>query len=128
MSPDTARVDPRAVHILLASCTRCHEGSMRVHRARRGSIPRASGARARVVRLLYMIRSSFIRLVYTRKDDVKRAGAWAPLSLVSLARPSRGERGSGCEAHASQTLSSHRRVSGLANETTSYFFERAGCM
>ena len=69
--------------------------------------------------------SSFIRLVYTRKDDVKRAGAWAPLSLVSLARPSRGERGSGCEAHASQTLSSHRRVSGLANETTS---ERAGCM
>ena len=57
--------------------------------------------------------SSFIRLVYTRKDDVKRAGAWAPLSL---ARPSRGERGSGCEAHASQTLSSHRRVS---NETTS---------
>ena len=62
--------------------------------------------------------SSFIRLVYTRKDDVKRAGAWAPLSLVSLARPSRGERGSGCEAHASQTLSSHRRVSGLANETT----------
>ena len=55
--------------------------------------------------------SSFIRLVYTRKDDVKRAGAWAPLSLVSLARPSRGERGSGCEAHASQTLSSHRRVS-----------------